>query len=784
MNGWIKLAALLAVAAIVAGLSGGAGATSSPAGATSAGSKAVTRATANTTAARRASLLRHANLQTVAGVQRYLRAIGVDPTGVVVQRGVRNYAGPSCPGAGWACTSTARPVVQIARGGGNNTFVCTSGSCAVVQTTGGVRGSRARSLTAAAAADNVAKCIKTIGLSQSCTISQSSSSANNVAIVVQAANKTSGLTQAASYSAQIMQRATGASNSNTTCLFQNVNIDGSTVAKRGTPVSVTLNAHQSASITQDAHGSNVPNGGNNTVEKAFTTGSCDASNPLSQTQTLTSTATGSGSITQNQNAADTGPNLSLDIEQNQSAGFLNDAGTSGANTAPFTQTSTLTSIAATPAGPVTQTQSSPSGGILAKVNQFSHGLSTANATQTETQCEDAEVPGGPLTCPDTPEGTPSYSLTQTQFGPIGTVGARSHKATRSLAKVGKGACPPDCSTQADNPNDTFTINQSSTQKNDTGQNQSNNVQAECVTAGNCIVDQAVTQQDTTTTNHQAGASVDTTVNCPSGDSCTTSTSTKFRSGDVFVSFSDGKVREYAPDGTLVRTLDTGSPFFVTGGAFASDGTFYVTEFGSEAVAKFAPSGALLGTFGSGYNLSPESIVFDTSGNAYVGQADGTKQVLKFDSAGNSLGSFAPTPEDRGTDWIDLAADQCTLYYTSEGTSIKRFDVCTNTQLADFATNLTGATAFALRLLPDGTVLVADSNFILHLNTAGQVVQTYSAPGGGFWFGVSLDPNGTSFWAENTGTSQVVKFNIATAAVEASFNTGTAAGTLGGVTVAP
>src|SRR5437660_8927853 len=52
------------------------------------------------------------DLSTTAGVKRYLRSIGVDPAGVVVQRGRRNYAGPNCPGKAWNCTN-AHKVIQI-----------------------------------------------------------------------------------------------------------------------------------------------------------------------------------------------------------------------------------------------------------------------------------------------------------------------------------------------------------------------------------------------------------------------------------------------------------------------------------------------------------------------------------------------------------------------------------------------------------------------------------------------------------------------------------------------
>ena len=141
------------------------------------------------------------------------------------------------------------------------------------------------------------------------------------------------------------------------------------------------------------------------------------------------------------------------------------------------------------------------GGILANVNQDSTGVNTANATQTETQCEDANGAGGPLTC-DTTADPPGYSLTQTQFGPF---------------KKGDG----DSDQTGDNPASTFTINQSSTQDNDTGENQTNLVQGDCATSGNCKVTQATNINGTSHTNTQSGQTVDTQITC-SGSTCTSS----------------------------------------------------------------------------------------------------------------------------------------------------------------------------------------------------------------------------------------------------------------------
>src|SRR2546426_2797495 len=64
------------------------------------------------------------------------------------------------------------------------------------------------------------------------------------------------------------------------------------------------------------------------------------------------------------------------------------------------------------------------------------------------------------------------------------------------------------------------------------------------------------------------------------------------------------------------------------------------------------------------NQTPSSIAFDRDGNVYVGQADGTAAVLKFEGAGNLLATLHPAVGTRGTDHIDLSTDRCTLFYTS------------------------------------------------------------------------------------------------------------------------
>jgi hypothetical protein len=250
-------------------------------------------------------------------------------------------------------------------------------------------------------------------------------------------------------------------------------------------------------------------------------------------------------------------------------------------------------------------------------------------------------------------------------------------------------------------------------------------------------------------------------------------------GTVLVGTGNGFVTEFDQNGNMLGQLNTmtGAPGDEqTGGAFDTLGNYFVTDFEENMVTKFDPTGALIGAFGSGYNLFPESILFDASGNAFVGQAgsfvpgDGTHHVLEFNPSGVLLNTFVPAVEGRGTDWIDLAADNCTLFYASEGTHIKRFNVCTNTQLTDFnATPLPGSKAFAHRILLPfqfgaGGLLVADNETVERLDASGNDVQTYTFPGFTNLFALNLDPDGTSFWTADSSTGHVFKADIKTGAV--------------------
>jgi hypothetical protein len=166
------------------------------------------------------------------------------------------------------------------------------------------------------------------------------------------------------------------------------------------------------------------------------------------------------------------------------------------------------------------------------------------------------------------------------------------------------------------------------------------------------------------------------------------------------------------------------------------------------------------------------VVFARDGSFYVGHQTNPSSLRKFTGAGGAGPVFSPT---HAATLLDLASDQKTLFYTSRsGTEastrqVHRFDVSTGTNLPDFA-NLGGTQSTAdLKLLPPGDgsggLLVAQTADIKRVSGTGDVIQTYDVPGEDSWFGIALDPNGQSFWAQSNSPGNVFRFNIASGAVE-------------------
>ena len=254
--------------------------------------------------------------------------------------------------------------------------------------------------------------------------------------------------------------------------------------------------------------------------------------------------------------------------------------------------------------------------------------------------------------------------------------------------------------------------------------------------------------------------------------------TTWNIGDLFPGVGSGQYQVRAPDGTLKETLTTISGSgFTTGCAFDAAGNLYGTEISNDSVTKFAGPSAphTTSSFGSG-SSTPESIVFDAAGNVYVGNVGNGLRQYAAD------GTFIQTIINTRVDTFDIAADQDTILYGQEGADVKTVSISTGAPGPNFTTG-TATQAFAMRILPDGGLLLADLVNVKRYNSAGVVTQTYDVGGENDWFSLNLDPNGTSFWAGDFGSSNYYKFNISSGAVEAGpLNTGTGTFTLFGLCI--
>lgn len=130
-----------------------------------------------------------------------------------------------------------------------------------------------------------------------------------------------------------------------------------------------------------------------------------------------------------------------------------------------------------------------------------------------------------------------------------------------------------------------------------------------------------------------------------------------------------------------------------------------------------------------------AMVVDAAGSVYVLTRSA---VVAVDPSG-TVRATHPTME---VDWgeertaIDLAADQCTLYIASGDLTVSRLNVCTGAPLGNFVT-LHRELAYAVRVLPDGDVLVSTDGRLARFDANGTPVASYAFPAALQWPGRAL-----------------------------------------------
>jgi hypothetical protein len=140
-------------------------------------------------------------------------------------------------------------------------------------------------------------------------------------------------------------------------------------------------------------------------------------------------------------------------------------------------------------------------------------------------------------------------------------------------------------------------------------------------------------------------------------------------------------------------------------------------------------------------------VLDATGSAWVTSASGElhPSLARVSAAGDVLWTV---PFPAGTNpglagvTIDLARDQCTLWYSPATDGIGRYDVCRQVALP----SIPGEPASRIRILPDGGALLALGSGVARVDAAGAVLKTWPyATSDPRAISISIAPDRRSFW---------------------------------------
>jgi hypothetical protein len=245
-----------------------------------------------------------------------------------------------------------------------------------------------------------------------------------------------------------------------------------------------------------------------------------------------------------------------------------------------------------------------------------------------------------------------------------------------------------------------------------------------------------------------------------------STADGFARGDVLASVGNPSViARFAPDGTpkgaLANSAGAGPLCFDRSGEhLIAPGTGLYDSAGTRLASAWA-------------SVSPiGDCTVDKAGNVYLAggpstgdRFTGRATIRKFDLTGHPLDTYDVAATGytyiRSVYSLDLAPDQCTLYYgLGGGEEIQRYDVCTQTQLPLFG----GAgICDQLRVRPNGQVAVTCDTYGALLDASGTGIVTFANPSdppstsGRF---AALAADGKSFWM-GTLAGLLARYDIAT-----------------------
>jgi hypothetical protein len=240
----------------------------------------------------------------------------------------------------------------------------------------------------------------------------------------------------------------------------------------------------------------------------------------------------------------------------------------------------------------------------------------------------------------------------------------------------------------------------------------------------------------------------------------------FERGDVLASVGNPSfIARFAPDGTPKGALADS----------AGAGPLCFDPSGEHLVA---PGAGLYDTTGTRLTSAWASVnprgdcTIDKAGNVYLAggpstgdNVTGRAPIRKFDLTGHPLGSYDVAATGltygRAVSGLDLAPDQCTIYYVlGGGEDILRYDVCARAQMPGFGS--AGFPCDQLRVRPNGEVAVACDSHGWLLDTSGREAVYFanaSDPPDVYGRFAALDADGKSFWM-GTFAGVLARYDIA------------------------
>jgi hypothetical protein len=144
--------------------------------------------------------------------------------------------------------------------------------------------------------------------------------------------------------------------------------------------------------------------------------------------------------------------------------------------------------------------------------------------------------------------------------------------------------------------------------------------------------------------------------------------------------------------------------------------------------------------------NPISFTVDNSGRAFILGALGQLSVIGKDGKTEQIIMLPDVFYARGN--VDLAPDQCTLFYLDSKGRVRRFDVCQGFLLPDFASDIAGE---YVRGLSDGGVAVRQGQKINFYDATGRLTYTLVSR---FTGGFTFDSTPGTIWFVGYGAAKV------------------------------